>query len=65
MSLKLLEYTKITENQYNNYIQEWEKSNELIVPSAIKRNGESFSNMMKKWNLSKRCMPMSGSRMKL
>ena len=41
--MKLLKYSEIDELHYSEYIDEWEKSGELIVPAASKRGNKSFS----------------------
>ncbi|TVR55156.1 MAG: GNAT family N-acetyltransferase [Spirochaetaceae bacterium] len=45
----LFRFSEIDEPGYVEYISEWERSGEVIVPSATRRDGRSFQKMMKKW----------------
>ncbi len=47
--MKLLKYSEIDELHYSEYIDEWEKSGELIVPAASKRGNKSFPELVEKW----------------
>ena len=49
MHLTLVRYSEITEDQYLDYITEWEQNEEHIIPSASKRNNREFAQIMKKW----------------
>lgn len=49
MGLVLKRFDEITELAYIDYISEWEQDNEPIVPSASKRNGLSFEDLVKRW----------------
>lgn len=48
-SLVLCRFSEIDEPMFVEYIAEWERSGEVIVPSATRRDGRSFHQMMKKW----------------
>lgn len=47
--LKLVEYSKITENQYMDYIKEWEDTGERVTPKSSARKGRSFKEMQYFW----------------
>ena len=49
MSLNLVRYDEVSEEKYIDYISEWEARNEKVIPSAARREGRSFSEMMNKW----------------
>ena len=49
MSYILKRFDEVTEFAYIDYISEWEQNYEPIVPSASKRNGMSFEELIKKW----------------
>lgn len=49
MALKIVEFTKVFESDYLDYIKEWENSEETIVPFASKRNNMSFKELLRKW----------------
>jgi len=46
---KIEKYTEINEIKYQDYIEEWEKTGEKIVPSTTNRKQLSFEGLMKKW----------------
>ena len=48
-SLVLRGFAEIDESAFLEYISAWELSGEVIVPSATRRDGRSFDQMMKKW----------------
>ena len=50
-TLEIVRFNEVSEQEYNDYIIEWESTNELIVPSATNRKGRSFLEMMNKWIL--------------
>ena len=47
--MKLVRFDEINENEYLEYILEWEKANETIIPGASDRKGRSFIEMIEKW----------------
>ncbi|MBP3041024.1 GNAT family N-acetyltransferase [Bacillaceae bacterium Marseille-Q3522] len=49
MEFTLVKPTKELEQQYEDYISEWEQTKEKIVPSATKRHGKSYNEMMRDW----------------
>lgn len=49
LSLKLVRYDEVSEENYIDYISEWESHQEKVVPSAARRDGHSFLEMMNKW----------------
>ncbi len=51
MNMQLVKYSEITEDQYEDYIGEWEASGETIVPSASRKNNNSFKELRDAWNL--------------
>jgi predicted acetyltransferase len=59
MNLKLVRYDEVSEESYVDYISEWEIHNEKAVPFAVRRDGRSFAEMMKKWQEDETDMPVS------
>lgn len=49
MELKLIEPSMELEKQYEEYITEWEKSGEKIVPAASKRASKSYKEVLEAW----------------
>ncbi len=49
MSVKLVEFLDISEDNYVDYIVEWENSGEKIVPYASRRDKKSFSELQNIW----------------
>lgn len=49
MTVKLVDFKNISEQEYINYIEEWEQTGESIVPSATKRRNLSYNNLVIKW----------------
>lgn len=47
--MKLVKYCKVTEEQYNDYISEWESTGERITPKSSAREGRTFSEMLYFW----------------
>lgn len=47
--LKLVKPTIEFEHEYIDYISEWEKSGEKIVPFASRRDGFDFLELLSKW----------------
>ena len=45
----LVKHNKINENQYVDYITDWERNNSFIAPSSSDRKGKSFEEMKTKW----------------
>ena len=50
MTVKLIEFTDVSEQEYISYIKEWEKSKEKIIPSATNRNNLNFDQLQQKWS---------------
>jgi len=59
MSLKLVRYDEVSEESYIDYISEWETLQEKVVPSAVRREGRLFSEMMNKWREAETDLPVS------
>jgi predicted acetyltransferase len=59
MSLNLVRYDEVNEEKYIDYISEWETHNEKVIPSAARREGRSFSEMMIKWREDETEIPVS------
>ena len=51
MNFKLEKPIIEMENEYNDYINEWEKSEEKIVPYAARREGQEFKDLLNNWKL--------------
>lgn len=49
MIFKLVAPTLEMEKEYNDYIDEWEKSGEKIVPYASRRNAADYKDLIKCW----------------
>ncbi len=49
MAIQLLRFNEVTEAAYNDYISEWERSGDDIVPWATSRKYEAFIRMMDYW----------------
>lgn len=49
MKFKLIEPTLVMEKEYNNYIDEWDKSGEEIVPLASRRSIVGYENLINCW----------------
>jgi predicted acetyltransferase len=49
MRLKIVKYDKVPEAGYLEYIQEWELSEETIVPMASSRGDVSFHELLTRW----------------
>ncbi|MFW6214191.1 MAG: GNAT family N-acetyltransferase [Spirochaetota bacterium] len=47
--MTILEYSQITEAQYEDYIGEWEQSTERAIPAATQRKGHSFAELRSAW----------------
>ena len=47
--MKLVRFDEINENEYLEYILEWEKANETNIPGASDRKGRSINEMIEKW----------------
>jgi len=47
--LKLVRFDEIGEEQFDEYIEEWENEPQKIVPSSCKRKNKTFNEMMTKW----------------
>lgn len=50
MNLRLIKYTDVNSDEYTKYIQEWECSNEVIVPTASRRNSMSYGELLIRWH---------------
>jgi len=59
MTLKLVRYDEVIEENYIDYISEWELHEEKVIPSAARRDGHSFSEMMNKWKEDETDIPVS------
>jgi len=59
MNLNLVRYDEVSEEKYIDYISEWETLNEKVIPSAARREGRSFSEMMIKWREDETDIPVS------
>jgi predicted acetyltransferase len=59
MSLQLVRYDEVSEENYVDYISEWETHQEKVIPSAVRRDGRSFSEMMKKWREDETDIPVA------
>jgi Predicted acetyltransferase len=46
---QLTEPSPELEEQYNEYIDEWEKTGERIIPTAVKREGRSYDDLLAEW----------------
>lgn len=51
MKFALVEASKELKDAYLNYIGEWEKSGDKIVPAASRRNGKEFEEVFNEWKL--------------
>ncbi len=47
--MRLIEASKALEEAYIEYIEEWEKSGEKIVPMASSRNGLTYDELLEEW----------------
>ena len=59
MSLKLVRYDEVREENYMDYISEWENLQEKVIPGAARRDGRSFSDMMSKWREDETDIPIA------
>lgn len=59
MSLNLVRYDEVSEEKYIDYISEWETHKEKVIPSAARREGRSFLEMMNKWREDETDIPVS------
>ena len=59
MNLKLVRYDEVSEENYIDYVSEWEIHQEKVIPSATRRDDRSFSEMMKKWQEDETDIPVS------
>ena len=50
--MQLIRFDEIKENQYIDYIQEWEREDELIVPAISARGTLNFFELMNRWKIS-------------
>lgn len=48
--LKLIRPTLELEEQYNDYMEEWEHEGGKVVPYASRRNGFTYSQLLSYWN---------------
>ena len=49
--MRLIHFSNITEEQYNEYIDEWEKAKETIVPQVSGRRGLTYSQLQNQWSM--------------
>jgi len=59
MSVNLVRYDEISEENYIDYISEWETNQEKVIPSASHRDGRMFSEMMNRWREDETDIPIS------
>ena len=59
MSLNLVRYDEIGEEDYIDFISEWESQKERVVPTAAYRDGLSFLEIMAKWKEDETDVPVS------
>jgi len=59
MSLNLVRYDEISEENYLDFISEWESHKERVVPTAAYREGFSFLEIMDKWKEDETDIPVS------
>jgi predicted acetyltransferase len=59
MNLKLIRYDEINEENFIEYISEWETHGETVIPSATRRDGRPFSEIMNKWREDETDIPVS------
>jgi predicted acetyltransferase len=59
MSLSLVRYDEISEENYIDFISEWETLKEKVIPTAAYREGLSFLEMMSKWREDETDLPVS------
>lgn len=48
--MKLVKFNEVNEEEYIEYIKEWEENGERIVPWSSKRENRTFQQMLDKWN---------------
>jgi len=49
MGMKIVKYNKLSESGYLEYINDWEFSEEIIVPMAATREDASFHELLTRW----------------
>ncbi len=59
MSPNLVRYDEISEENYIDFISEWEAQKEKVIPTAAYREGFSFLEMMDKWREDETDIPVS------
>ena len=59
MSLNLVRYDEISEENYIDFISEWESQKERVIPTAMHRDGLSFLEIMDKWKEDETNIPVS------
>jgi predicted acetyltransferase len=59
MSLNLVKYDEISEENYIDFISEWETHKEKVIPTAAYRDGFSFLEMMDRWREAETDIPVS------
>ncbi|MFO7611377.1 MAG: GNAT family N-acetyltransferase [Clostridia bacterium] len=47
--MRIVPFNEITEEMYVDYISEWEKTDEKIIPSSSARKGDSFAKLLENW----------------
>lgn len=50
MELSIVDYKNVTEASFLDYIEEWEKSGEKIVPYSARRAELSFQELLMRWS---------------
>lgn len=51
MKMRLIHFSEIIEEQYNEYINEWEKVGEDIVPQVSGRRGLTYNQLQNQWSM--------------
>lgn len=51
MALRLIHFNEIKEEQYNEYINEWEKAGEEVVPQVSGRRGLTYTQLQRQWSM--------------
>ncbi len=49
MGLKIVKYNKVSELGYLDYVNEWERSDGIIVPCAVGRECDNFQDLLNSW----------------
>lgn len=49
--MEIVKFDKVNQLEYEAYISEWEATGEIIVPMASARQGKSFAEVQKHWQM--------------